>query len=47
MLPDGKGKIKPINGPLDAKRGARPEGPGVEMYGERYIDGRVPRSGSV
>lgn len=47
MLPDGKRKIKPINRPLDAKRGVRPEGPTIEMYGERYIDVQVPRSRSV
>lgn len=34
-------------GPLDAKRGARPEGQSIEMYGERCIDGRVPRKRSV
>lgn len=44
MLPDGKGKIKPINGPLDAKRGERPEGP---KNGERRIDGQVPRNRGV
>lgn len=40
-------EIKPINGPLDAKRGVRPEGLSIEMYGERNIDGWVPRSRSV
>lgn len=34
-------------GPLDAKRGARPEGLDNEMYGERNIDGWVPRNPSV
>lgn len=47
MLPDGKRKIKPINGPLDAKRGVRPEGLSLETYGERYIDGWIPRTRGV
>lgn len=47
MLADGKGKIKPINGPLDAKRGVRPEGLSLETYGERYIDSWIPRTGGV